>query len=95
MEPICLSLVPILRCVSFTQLQSAILLLPLSLEVPFCVALIVLQWSSSDLWVLHLHCDIVSTQTFPCGRAAHVHHLSLIESLSKHSSLHLLTLINT
>lgn len=49
MGSICLSLVPILRCASFAVVQSSILLIPSSCLVPFCVALLVSQWNSSDV----------------------------------------------
>lgn len=43
MLDICLSLAPILRCQSLTELESAILLIPPGVEAIFCIGMVILH----------------------------------------------------
>lgn len=42
----CLSAVPVLRCLSFTTIQSIVLLIPTALELIFTTVLLVANWRS-------------------------------------------------
>lgn len=52
MGSLCLSAVPILRCESFTRLQSQVLIIPTALEVIFSTTLIFTNWYSGRRFLL-------------------------------------------